>query len=149
MRLETIETADIPYMMELLPSMHLESYYRNEELNIEYFKTLFASAAAQERFAYKLVNSAGCFCGYMIASLSTMSFCSKKIAMDDMIYILPDYRGNQGARLLLEKFFLWCQAADASPVIMLHFLDNNSKTYKFLERFGMRERGRIFIKENK
>lgn len=129
--------------MALARISHEESYYRKYNFNDLYAKNLFDEAVGQQSFGVKL-KCGGSMVGYFLGHISTMGFCDMQIGMDDGFYILPPFRRGLAAKSMLDLFFSWCDQNQAMAMALIHFGDDNEKTYNFLMKSGMVERGRLF-----
>lgn len=143
--IEFMTDADAKYFMVLARISHEESRYRDYSFNELYVMGLFREAIENTAFGCKLVCG-GEMVGFFMGHISTLGFCDKMIGMDDGFYILPAFRRGHAARMMLDLFYAWCDANNAHPMALIHFAEDNEKTYNFLMKSGMVERGRLFGK---
>lgn len=136
---------DCDDFMALARISHEESYYRNYKFNKDYARKLFDEAIDKQSFGVKLACG-GSMVGYFLGHISTMGFCDMLIGMDDGFYILPPFRRGLAAKSMLDLFFAYCDENQAKPMALIHFGDDNEKTYNFLMKSGMVERGRLLIR---
>lgn len=136
---------DCVEFMALARISHEESYYRNYKFHDHYARKLFDDSLEQQSFGVKL-ECGGSMAGYFLGHISTMGFCGMLIGMDDGFYILPPFRRGLAAKMMLDMFYAYCDDNQAQAMALIHFGDDNEKTYNFLAKSGMVERGRLFIR---
>lgn len=141
--IQNIKISDIPEIVILARLAHEESKYNHLPFSQNEVEKAFFEHIAHG-FAIKLIKEDK-LVGFFIASKSGFIFTDVPIALETCYYILPEYRGNGGFSAIMQSFKEW---AGAMPqVTMVHFQEDNTKTYSALEKLGFKEAGRIYTRE--
>ena len=85
--------------------------------------------------------------GFFLAGISGLVFTSQPIGRETSFYVRPESRGTRAAYLLVWAFMDWCAERDVPCLVTIHFGHDNEKAYRFIERMGMAEIGRLFGKD--
>lgn len=144
MKAEPIDALDIPELVELGRRAHAESHYaRSFPFSEQMAFSIFSEGMKQ--LAVKCMTG-GEIAGFFVGGITTMEFSSKPIGMENSFYVRPESRGTKCGCVLVKAFLDWCEAQGIPAFVAIHYGADNAKTYRFMERMGMKERGRIFTK---
>lgn len=127
--------------MELFKLAHKESRYQEWPFSEEMAKKMLTEA-----FAIKCTKNKD-ICGIFIGGITHMEFSPKPIGMQVLFWVKPRYRGTSAFYMMIRTFLYWCECRNAVPMISPHFAKDNTKTYKILEKLGLKEIGKIYSKE--
>lgn len=97
-------------------------------------------------FAMKCMSGAK-IVGFYVGRIINLDFSSTPIGSERTFYVVPESRGSRAAPLLQKTFYAWLKTRGATiPRIMsvIHHSADNSKTYRFCEKMGLKEIGRVF-----
>lgn len=139
--------ADIPAAMELCRSMHAESAYSflafDDQKVLNTINRYLSDSSAY--FAYLVSRGDGKKVGIMAGYLGMYMFCNAKLAIDQIFFVLPEYRGSRAALLLQREFRAWAVRQGARELsIGISTGVDVERTGRFLKRLGMTEMGANF-----
>lgn len=85
--------------------------------------------------------------GLIWGLVTSLVWSPKKIAMDQMLYVLPEYRGRLGVRLI-KTYLGWAKEVGAEEVFISSASRvNEDRTFRLFERLGFNQHGRQYRKE--
>lgn len=144
-----------PNRDELHKILELVSFYQDErgkpmdDFNVLAFKRMLKLAQDPNSGIYGAVTEDnGRFTGLIVGMIGPAWFSTTTLAHIGTLYVHPDYRGGSAALKLIRGFERW---AKNHHIESIRFeVDSEieaDRVYKFVERLGYRETGRIFEKE--
>lgn len=142
-----ISESDIPALLELCRLSHKECRYRSWPFSEEMAAEMLRRSLAPDAFGVKCVDVRNNIAGFYIGSITTMEFSPRPVGMQTLFWVKPQFRGTKAFYLLMKAFLRWCDSKQALPFIAPHFATDNSKTYRMLEKLGLKEFGKIYSKE--
>lgn len=115
----------------------------NEE---HYFKTWYKMLASEKGVIFILDDDGHCL-GGVGGTLATLPLTGKTVALEMFWYILPEYRGTGGVRLL-KRFEEWAREQGCDEVVMILLeCSMADKLDKFYQRIGYAPMERSYRKE--
>jgi len=146
MMIDLITGADIPELVEMCRVGHKESRYSGFAFSADKVAGTFReSVGRDDRMAVKCSLN-GKIAGFFVGSLSAMEFSDDPMGVETSFLVAPEHRGTRCAFLLVWAFLDWCDERNLPCFVAIHYARDNEKTYRFIERMGMSEIGRIFAR---
>lgn len=143
MNVENITESDILELLEMCKLAHKESRYSQWPFCDIMVKDMITNSFLPGSFGKKY-KFGEAIAGFFIGSITTMEFSPQPIGMQTLFWVRPKYRNSRAFYTLAKAFLGWCDSKEAVPFINPHFAENNSKTYKMLEKLGLNDFGRIY-----
>ena len=88
--------------------------------------------------------------GYLAASSSRPYHTHRRVAVQDMWYVLPQYRGARAAIMLADAYEEWARWLGCEHAFMIvehnELTEQTEKTSKLMDRLGFMRRGTMHIK---
>jgi hypothetical protein len=139
--------ADISATLDLCRSMHAESGYSflafDEQKVASMINRYLTDSAAY--FAYLASRRDGKKVGIMAGYLGTYVFSNAKQAIDQIFFVLPEFRGSRAALVLHREFRAWAIKQGARELsIGVSTGVGVERSGRFLKRLGMNEVGANF-----
>ena len=144
--IEAITEADIPALVEICRVGHQESRYSGFPFAPDKVARTFGEAARNPAMIAVKCVVKGEIGGFFVGAESAMEFSNQPIGVETSFLVKPAHRGSRCALLLVWAFRDWCDARKMPCFVAIHYAMDNEKTYRFIERMGMNEIGRIFAR---
>lgn len=147
MFVHALTQADVPATIELCRSMHAESAYAfvafdNQKVAGTINRYLSDNSLY---FAWLASRGDGKKVGILAGYLGAYMFSTAKLAIDQIFFVLPEYRGSRAALLLQREFRAWAIGQGACELsIGVSTGVDVERTGRFLKRLGMTEMGANF-----
>jgi hypothetical protein len=139
--------ADIPATMDLCRSMHAESAYSFLAFDDHKVTTMINRYLSDNAVYFACLASRrdGKKVGILAGYLGTYMFCNAKLAIDQIFFVLPEFRGSRAALVLQREFRAWAIRQGARELsIGISTGVDVERTGRFLKRLGMTEMGSNF-----
>jgi GNAT superfamily N-acetyltransferase len=146
MQLDKIATQDIDELVEMAREAHAESKYSHYPFCQDTVRETFARHLQSGFMAVKC-GKGDHIDGFFLACITGLVFTAQRIGRETSFWVRPEARGTRCAMLLVWAFLDWCDLQGLPAMTTIHFGKDNERTYRFIERMGMNEIGRLFGKD--
>jgi hypothetical protein len=124
-----------------------DSYYSNMTMNIEKMAEHAWRAIESEVWLYLVAIEDGKQIGFFTASLDTSMFSDSIIAIQDLMYIIPEKRKGMAAVRFLKEFEKWAVDSGADNLYFGITAQVDERFHKLAERLGFDYLGPQFGKK--
>lgn len=143
---EPLSARDIPELMEMSPSIHQESQYRDWPYSEERVEKMWSNSfSTPSHFGVKYVRD-GRIAGIFIGKLARLEFSPRLIGSHTLIWVRPEYRGGRCFYELVKEFLNWCETNGVPAFFAPDFNDDNEKLYRMFDKLGLKEFGRLYAR---
>lgn len=140
---------EMPAMLELISHFMFERRASMDDLNVEELQIMLEVAHQPDSPVYvAITEDRGTFTGIIVGLLGPAWFAAHSSAHIATLYVRPDYRGSSAAVKLIKGFENWAKKHHIKDIrFEVDSGIDAERTYKFVERLGYHEAGRIFERE--
>lgn len=151
MIIRKLEHDDIDDLVELCRSQVTETlpHMPFEEDVVRFYASQSIDTPGHFMTIFVCVTEDGRIIGYLVAHFAPYLFCRQFTAEQEVIYVLPEYRGSRAAMMLMSHFERWARMKGALEVyagVANGF--NAERTTKFFEKLGFTDVGHYLRKVN-
>ena len=144
--IRTATHEDIPQILDLGHSLHLESIYSSMPFDERKVEALILGLIDGNGVVF-VSDVSGEITGGIAGGITEFWFCNERVAFDYSFFIHPDHRGGMTAIRLMTAFFEWARLRQAKEVHMgITTGINTEATSRFYEKMGMTKVGPLFKK---
>ena len=137
--------ADLPQLLHISRSMHVESVYRKYTLHEERTEYILCELILNPAVYTKGVFLNDKLIGVFLGEVSTDLWTDVQVARDIILYVLPEHRsGGQGIRLL-KSFKEWAEPRADEIVISVFAGIENAALGRILDRMGYTKSGTLHM----
>lgn len=150
MRIEPIKLETVEEVYLLAIKLLKESRYDIKTIDPQTMINTIVKSIALPNIAYGsvLINDDEKIIGYLLGYIAKNNFGLDLVAVDESIYLLPEYRGRLYGRKLLKHFEEWCIARGVKAIRLTTTAGINvEKTLKLFTLLGYDYVGGIVEKE--
>jgi GNAT superfamily N-acetyltransferase len=144
MRLATSD--DIPAIIELGRTMHIESTFAPMDYDPERMKATLTELIAQSQYVVVATDDVGQVIGGLVGMCTQSWFGSDMVANDLALFVHPDWRKSLAAEQLVLMFVHWAKLAGAKQ-IRPGVTSGDMRAEKLYERMGFSRCGASFVME--
>ena len=157
--LGVVEHSEIEGLLRLSQQMHAESFYRHRTLDLEKMRVVFQMAVTHPLFflvaAYQdgwgpTIPQSERPVGMFMGQLQNYFFGPEVLAVDSLLYVLPEHRSAGVASTLIASYEAWAKSQGASDAILSTTTEiEPGKTARLFEKHGFRQIGFVHRKSLK
>jgi|TARA_R110000824_G_scaffold263161_1_gene451809 GNAT superfamily N-acetyltransferase len=137
--------ADVPQLLHIARSMHVESVYKDYALHEERTEYILCDLILNTSVYSKGVVLNDELIGVFLGEVSTDLWTDVQVARDIILYVLPEHRsGGQGVRLL-KSFKEWAAPRADEIVISVFAGIENATLGHILDRMGYIKSGTLHM----
>lgn len=109
---------DVLDVFKMCIAMHQETQFKAFELNpLKMVNSISAWAGgAMLLVAEKVTETARELVGMMVASVFEPWYSQEKMAVEELLYVKPEYRGGRAAFMLVREFVTWAGRSGAKHI---------------------------------
>lgn len=134
---------DLDILLALGSLMRSESIYPVPLIDREWAQSYLTKAVSSPDMLMILIAEDNGFpIGHMVAVAGPYAFSPKLRAANDLLFVLPEYRGTVAARKLIRRFMEWADGKDTTLSVASGI--HTERTGRFFERMGFRPTGMTY-----